>query len=110
MNANGAEGRADADEGDGERYAVVDRFSHDPDWYVSLPGMEYARPYGRAMRLARAWSEALRRMTGSDVVRVRPALGSDGRSVLHAYVDEAEAAELMDRFVEWEKNGCGERR
>jgi hypothetical protein len=110
MNANNAAGRADDDEGHEERYVVVNTFQLDPDWYAVRPGVEYARPYGRAARLARAWSEVLRKLTGSSVVTVHPVQGSDGRSVLHAYVDEAEAAELMEQFTQWEKDGCRERR
>lgn len=109
MKADNAAGWADDDEGHEERYAEVDKFRLDPDWYAVRPGVEYARPYGRAVRLARAWSEVLRRVTGSDVVTVHPVQDSDGRSVLYAYVAEADAAELMEQFTHWEKNGCRER-
>ena len=108
MSAN-TEGWADDDGEDTEQGEPVDSFSHDPDWYAVRPDTEYARPYGRALRLAKAWSEALRKLTGSDAVKVRPIQGSDGRSVLHAYVDEAEAAELMEQFTEWLKERCGGR-
>ena len=103
-------GGPDSEDGTEEERYVVGASEIDPDKYVVRTEVRYVRSNAAFRALAAEYSQALRRMTGSESVRAWPLPGSDGKSGdVHTVMDRFAVEAFLIRVLELEKRereGC----